>query len=199
MCCYPFVLSRDKNMGIEYAESLCENKSESSSAFPVWACYMPPRLILRLGVPLGTSLFFADWAMRSVMIQRFSNGFSLFSGLLLIGWLYAAPGLTQAHFQEVSVSTARFRVEIAQTLEERQRGLMFRTQLAADQGMLFVQPTPGQANFWMKNTYIPLDMLYFNDQGQLLEVHTDVPPCKAMPCPVYKSRTAQVKYILEIN
>jgi len=125
--------------------------------------------------------------------------FSLFSGLLLGLLLNTSTGLTQAQLQEISVDTTRFRVEIAQSLEERQRGLMFRTQLPDDQGMLFVQPTSGQASFWMKNTYIPLDLLYFDDQGQLLELHTDVPPCTATPCTVYKSKANQVKYILEIN
>ncbi|NJN46478.1 MAG: DUF192 domain-containing protein [Candidatus Competibacteraceae bacterium] len=139
--------------------------------------------------------------MQIALIHHLSKRFSLFSGLflLLTWWLVTGSGLAQTQLHEISVSTTRFRVEIAQTLEERQQGLMFRTQLPADQGMLFVQPTPGQASFWMKNTYIPLDMLYFDDQGQLLEMHTDVPPCKAKPCPVYKSQATRVKYILEIN
>ncbi|MEE4376602.1 MAG: DUF192 domain-containing protein [Candidatus Competibacteraceae bacterium] len=137
--------------------------------------------------------------MLTALSHSFAVRFSLFSSLWLGMLLNASTGLTQPQLQEISVNTTRFRVEIAQTLEERQRGLMFRTQLPDDQGMLFIQPTPGQSTFWMKNTYIPLDMLYFDDQGQLLEMHTEVPPCKAKPCPVYTSQATRVKYILEIN
>lgn len=99
---------------------------------------------------------------------------------------------------QVTVGPATFQVEIAQTPDARQRGLMFRQELPSNQGMLFVQP-PGPAVFWMKNTYIPLDLLYFDAEGRLAQIVAEVPPCKTLNCPVYPSHTATVRYILEIN
>ena len=99
---------------------------------------------------------------------------------------------------QVTVGSATFQVEIAQTAQDRQRGLMFRRELPREQGMLFVQP-PGPAIFWMKNTYIPLDLLYFNSDRRLLQILADVPPCVTPNCPIYPSQTATVRYILEIN
>ncbi len=100
--------------------------------------------------------------------------------------------------ERVTVGSAAFQVEMAKTPQERERGLMFRRELPANQGMLFVQP-PGPAMFWMKNTFIPLDLLYFDEEGQLAQIEADVPPCATPTCPVYHSDTAMVRYILEIN
>jgi uncharacterized membrane protein (UPF0127 family) len=96
------------------------------------------------------------------------------------------------------VGTATFQTEVAQTPQDRQRGLMFRRELPREQGMLFVQP-PGPAVFWMKNTYIPLDLLYFDSDGRLLQILADVPPCITLNCPIYPSEAETVRYILEIN
>ncbi len=69
-----------------------------------------------------------------------------------------------------------FRVERAETPQERSRGLMFRTALAPDNGMLFLYPQPHHATFWMKNTYIPLDILFFDSTGTLTLVHPNAVP-----------------------
>ena len=98
----------------------------------------------------------------------------------------------------VTVGSATFQVEIAQTSQERERGLMFRRELPQDRGMLFVQ-SPGPAAFWMKNTYIPLDLLYFDADGRLSQIEANVPPCKQPNCPIYPSDTTTTRYILEIN
>ena len=99
---------------------------------------------------------------------------------------------------QVTVGPATFQVEIAQTATDRQQGLMFRRELPPDQGMLFVQP-PGPALFWMKNTTIPLDLLYFDAEGRLLQIVAAAPPCTTPDCPIYSSAAATVRYILEIN
>lgn len=99
---------------------------------------------------------------------------------------------------QVSVGPATFQVEVVKTTHERAQGLMFRRELPPDQGMLFVQP-PGPAVFWMKNTYIPLDLLYFDAEGRLAQIVAEAPPCKTPSCPIYPSKTATIRYILEIN
>lgn len=99
---------------------------------------------------------------------------------------------------QVTVGPATFQVEVAQTAADRQQGLMFRRELPPDHGMLFIQP-PGLALFWMKNTYIALDLLYFDADGRLLETVAAAPPCTTPDCPIYPSSAATVRYILEIN
>lgn len=100
--------------------------------------------------------------------------------------------------EKIFVGTVPFTVELARTPQERQQGLMYRMHLSERHGMLFIQPESAPVAFWMKNTYIPLDLLYFDAAGRLLEIHANVPPCTTHPCPTYLS-TAPVKYILEIN
>ncbi len=69
-----------------------------------------------------------------------------------------------------------FRVEVARSAEEQARGLMFREALAPDAGMLFVHRRPKVANFWMKNTLIPLDMIWIGANGRVLGVHENAVP-----------------------
>lgn len=109
------------------------------------------------------------------------------------------PDLAAADWLRVQVGPASFQVELAQTQEEKTRGLMFRTQLPEGQGMLFIQEEPERAVFWMKNTLIPLDLLFFDSTGTLLEIFPEVPPCRQPDCPNYPSRSTAIRYILEIN
>jgi uncharacterized membrane protein (UPF0127 family) len=74
-------------------------------------------------------------------------------------------------------------VELADTPEERAQGLMFRTSLPASSGMLFVYEEPGSPAFWMKNTLIPLDMLFFDARGDLRHVHFGAVPHDETPIP----------------
>ncbi len=123
--------------------------------------------------------------------------FALFWMLILLACSLNAEADMQK--MTASVGTHRFQVEVALTPAERQQGLMFRDHLASDQGMLFIQPSSGPAGFWMKNTYISLDLLYFGSDGRLLEIHANTPPCTTPNCPIYRSNSQAVKYILELN
>ena len=91
--------------------------------------------------------------------------------------------------------TPRVEVEIAETHAARERGLMYRTAMPEDRGMLFIYPEPHQAGFWMKNTHIPLSIGFFNEQGVLLEIH-DMQPLDETTT---RSRSLRVKYALEVN
>jgi uncharacterized membrane protein (UPF0127 family) len=71
---------------------------------------------------------------------------------------------------------ARFAVELADDPAERARGLMFRESLPQSSGMLFVYEAPQRATFWMKNTLIPLDMVFLDPAGRVLGVHAMARP-----------------------
>lgn len=88
-------------------------------------------------------------------------------------------------------------MELATDEPSREHGLMMRTTLAPDHSMLFVFPLSAPQAFWMKNTLIPLDILYFDAERRLVSMQTNVPPCKADPCPVYPSN-APARYVLEV-
>jgi uncharacterized membrane protein (UPF0127 family) len=91
-----------------------------------------------------------------------------------------------------------FYVELAENEEQQARGLMFREQLAPDRGMFFISRSEYMQAFWMKNTLLPLDMLYFDKKFRLVSMQTNVPPCKADPCPSYPS-SGPAQYVLELN
>ncbi|HEU4992215.1 MAG TPA: DUF192 domain-containing protein [Luteimonas sp.] len=99
----------------------------------------------------------------------------------------------------VELGGHRYSVEVADDEEERARGLMFRDQLAADHGMLFIHEEEGPQSYWMKNTRIPLDILYFDNARKLVSQKRDVPPCTLGDrCPPYPS-DAPARYVLELN
>ncbi len=89
-------------------------------------------------------------------------------------------------------------VEIADTPEERMRGLMYRRSLGQKEGMFFVFPREGLKGFWMKNTYIPLDIIFINRDLKVSSVAKDARPCTDDHCTTYKSEHP-VKYALEVN
>jgi len=90
------------------------------------------------------------------------------------------------------------RVELVADDEARAKGLMFRDHLRDGTGMLFLFPATGEYPFWMKNTLIPLDMIWIDEQRRIVHVKTDVPPCQADPCPSY-APGVPARYILEVS
>lgn len=99
----------------------------------------------------------------------------------------------------VELRGQRFCVELADDDAERARGLMFRDALGAGQGMLFVFPDEQPRSFWMMNTRIPLDILYFDAQGRLVSDSRRTPPCRSTSrCPSYPS-DGPARYVLELD
>ncbi len=91
-----------------------------------------------------------------------------------------------------------FFVEIVDDYAEREKGLMYRTELAEDTGMFFIFDKEGYYPFWMKNTLIPLDIIWINRDGKVVSMGENSLPCKADPCAVI-SPTGNASYVLEIN
>ncbi len=87
-------------------------------------------------------------------------------------------------------------VEVADTPEERSQGLMGREALAVDEGMLFLFPVAEPLTFWMKNTPVPLDIIFFDSQGKVIGMDSMV-PCVADPCLRYTS-TGPAAIALEV-
>ena len=90
--------------------------------------------------------------------------------------------------------TARFSVAVADTGPKRSRGLMFE-KMARSQGMLFVYPRPQSVAFWMKNTLIPLDMIFADASGVVQRVHANAVPGDLTGIPGGDG----IQYVLEIN
>lgn len=117
----------------------------------------------------------------------------------VLSLMMLASGCASAGGKWVELSGHRYQVELAQDDASRARGLMFRDEMAADHGMLFIHDATEPQAYWMKNTKIPLDILYFDEQRRLVSQQRDVPPCSAgNACPAYPSNRP-ARYVLELN
>ncbi|MBU1111235.1 MAG: DUF192 domain-containing protein [Nanoarchaeota archaeon] len=98
---------------------------------------------------------------------------------------------------QVCISGNCVNVEIADTQNERNFGLMFRENLDENSGMIFIYEESDTYAFWMKNTLIQLDMIWINEDKIIIYI-AEAEPCKADPCPTYAPEEP-AKYILEVN
>lgn len=120
------------------------------------------------------------------------------TGLLLLMCVMASCAAASKDTSWVELGGSRYSVELALDEHSRMRGLMFRESMPRDAGMLFVFERELPLAFWMKNTLIPLDIIYFDARGQLVSVAADTPPCTTPYCPSYPSAGA-ARYVLELN
>ncbi|WP_137134619.1 DUF192 domain-containing protein [Rhizobium sp. FKY42] len=125
-----------------------------------------------------------------------------FTSAFLALFLFSViPSSAQLKFptEQLTIQTATgpqvFTVEIAVDGPQRQQGLMFREKMAADAGMLFDFGTSRAVAMWMKNTLIPLDMLFIDDKGIIQNIHEGAKPHDETPL----SSGGPVKYVLELN
>ena len=105
------------------------------------------------------------------------------------------PGVTVVFSNSKGQELCRIRAELALTDEEQMRGLMFRKDLQPDSGMLFVYGNDAIRSFWMKNTYIPLDMVFISSHNKVKHIYCNAKPFDETPI----SSRYPVQYILEIK
>ena len=86
-------------------------------------------------------------------------------------------------------------IEIADTNPKRMQGLMFRESMKENRGMLFIFPTEEFQSFWMKNTVIPLDMIFVNAKREIVNIHKNTTPYSEQTYP----STSPSKYVVEVN
>ena len=91
-----------------------------------------------------------------------------------------------------------FDIEVSRSAEELAQGLMFRQKLDENKGMLFVFEKEDIYPFWMKNTLIPLDMIWIDSNYKIVFIGKNMQPCRTSTCPEINPE-AKAKYVLEIN
>lgn len=123
----------------------------------------------------------------------------LFGWCVVVVWwcMLSSSEHMMSQISQVCSSEACVEVELADTPELRQRGLMFREYLPEWSGMLFVFDEEWHYPFWMKNTLIPLDMIWFNEDKIVVDIQR-AEPCTTDQCPEYVPRD-NASYVLEIN
>ncbi len=110
----------------------------------------------------------------------------IFIAAVIVGsaGLLSLPGDTPLEPLEFPMGTIKvddvvLQVQIADSKSRQIHGLMFQEQLPYDQGMIFVFDQPGVYSLWMANVQFPLDMIWFDQDGKVVHMETDVPPCKS--------------------
>ena len=131
--------------------------------------------------------------------KKMRDGFFFTSYFLFLCFFSAGcfSGLAQQQGQ-VCFGDKCIKVEVVQKEEELHRGLQFRKSLDPDSGMLFVFKKSWPYAFWMKDTLIPLDMIWMDDTRKIVHIEHNVPPCAADPCPRYQPHY-EALYVLEVN
>jgi uncharacterized membrane protein (UPF0127 family) len=127
-------------------------------------------------------------------VVRFLQGLGLVLALCF-GALEASAAAAEPLVIHAGGSAYKFEVEIVTTPETRAQGLMFRKSLAANGGMLFIYPGEQPVSFWMKNTLIPLDMLFVREDGSIAHIAHNAIPHDETPI----DSGAAVKAVLEVN
>ncbi|MEZ5669154.1 MAG: DUF192 domain-containing protein [Alphaproteobacteria bacterium] len=130
----------------------------------------------------------------SLILRRMAAAIAV---LLALGAATGASAVEQGTLDIVTAEGVmhRFEVEVVRTPQDMAVGLMFRQEMAADAGMLFVYAQPRETSFWMKNTLLPLDMLFIDADGLVHHIAERTVPLSTTPVP---SR-GPVRAVLEVN
>lgn len=119
------------------------------------------------------------------------------SGIILILALLVFFMLDNKDIDKVCFDNECFVVEVVDTPQSREVGLMNRENLDKNKGMLFIFEVEGRYPFWMKNTLIPLDIIWIDSSGKIIDIK-EAEPCERDPCKII-DHDGSAKYVLEIN
>lgn len=138
------------------------------------------------------------------MMYKFSKSFIVLAIAVLLSGCESSGYAQKLNEKQLTLQTAKgavtLNVEVADSDEKRAIGLMGRDQLSANTGMWFVFLDFAPRDFWMKNTKIPLDILFFNEKKEIVSMVENMEPCPPadLSCPVYTSNEPAM-YALEVN
>ncbi len=132
---------------------------------------------------------FAD-AHRGIFCDKMANVILRWCGFFLIF-------IASCSSSQVVINGQKINTVIADEPSEWQEGLQGVASMSADSGMLFIFPNPQEVKFWMKNTMIPLDMIFIDENKVIQFIRKSVQPCSSDPCQTYSHNN--IKYVLEVN
>ena len=125
----------------------------------------------------------------------------IISILLMISltlFFYYKPNPPSKNTAIVSFDNVEINAEVADTQTEISRGLMYREELGDEEGMLFIFDDEKDRSFWMKNTLLPLDMVFLDSEKKIVHIVNNARPCEENPCLTYSSEKP-AKYVIEVN
>lgn len=119
--------------------------------------------------------------------------------LALVLFLHQSLSASEVFFESIKLEIAGsvFDMEVARTLKQRQQGLMYRQKLTDRAGMIFLYPYAGNNRIWMKNTLIPLTVIWLDDNAKIIDIKK-LKPCRQQNCPVFGVDRPS-KFIIELN
>ena len=136
-----------------------------------------------------------------MLIKYLTNFLAISTLLSILGCSLSIPEITSSQILPISAQTQignqLIKLEVAKTTKEQATGLMNRTFLANNRGMLFEFKPAQKLNFWMKNCKIPLDMIFVRDEI-VTTIAANAPPCVANPCPNY-APNSHIDQVIELR
>lgn len=148
---------------------------------------------------MSQSAFGNGRALFAIIISRLAY-FNFLIVMLLLSSCSPSPEHQERQLdfeRNIEINSISLKVAVFETKEERSLGLMRVKHLEPLTGALFIYPQPSAVNFWMGNTYIPLDILYFDEHFSLVGIVKDAQPCVKKPCLVYPAKG--IHYVVEVN
>lgn len=121
----------------------------------------------------------------------------LIAAVIASALLFSPPPTTSTE-AIIALNGITLTVELADTPQKHEKGLMFRERLADDRGMLFVFELEGPYSFWMKNVRFPLDIIWFDENRKAVFIARNLQPCETSIWPSY-TPDRNAKYVLEVN
>ena len=133
--------------------------------------------------------------MTRILINNSTLKAAIFLFALVVFGSCSTP---ESNAHQVCLRDICYEVEIAKNEDQWATGLMHRSSLENSKGMLFVFPYLKRYSFWMKNTLIPLDIIWMDEGQRVIHIEKMVMPCEGDPCPQY-TPADEALYVLELN